>query len=29
VKIDGWYGPDEARAEILAGVAAYNKAHSK
>ena len=25
VKIDGWYGPDEAKAEILSGVAAYNK----
>ena len=23
VKIDGWYGADEARAEILSGVAAY------
>ncbi|QRX82776.1 inorganic diphosphatase [Glaciimonas sp. PAMC28666] len=26
VKIDGWGGPDDAREEILAGVAAYNKA---
>ncbi|OBV40108.1 inorganic diphosphatase [Janthinobacterium psychrotolerans] len=25
VKIDGWYGADEARAEILNGVAAYKK----
>ena len=25
VKIDGWYGPEEAKAEILNGVAAYNK----
>ncbi|WP_312440166.1 inorganic diphosphatase [Janthinobacterium sp.] len=25
VKIDGWYGVDEARAEILNGVAAYKK----
>ncbi|MES2160774.1 MAG: inorganic diphosphatase [Pseudomonadota bacterium] len=25
VKIDGWYGPDEAKAEILSGVAAYKK----
>jgi inorganic pyrophosphatase len=29
VKIDGWYGPDEARKEILAGVEAYNKSLSK
>ena len=26
VKMDGWYGPDEARAEIVASVAAYEKA---
>ena len=25
VKIDGWYGPEEAKAEILNGVAAYKK----
>jgi inorganic pyrophosphatase len=25
VKIDGWFGPDEARKEILAGVEAYKK----
>ncbi|MBV6323171.1 inorganic diphosphatase [Duganella violaceipulchra] len=25
VKIDGWYGPDEAKAEILSSVAAYKK----
>jgi inorganic pyrophosphatase len=25
VKIDGWYGPEEAKTEILNGVAAYNK----
>ena len=25
VKIDGWYGPDEAKAEILSGVANYKK----
>jgi inorganic pyrophosphatase len=25
VKIDGWYGPDEAKEEILSGVANYNK----
>jgi inorganic pyrophosphatase len=29
VKIDGWYGPDEARAEILAGVEAYAKLKDK
>jgi inorganic pyrophosphatase len=29
VKIDGWYGPDEARAEILAGVEAYTKLKNK
>ncbi|MDB5729103.1 MAG: inorganic diphosphatase [Noviherbaspirillum sp.] len=27
VKIDGWYGPDEARKEILAGVEAFQNAH--
>ncbi|RFP15953.1 MULTISPECIES: inorganic diphosphatase [unclassified Duganella] len=25
VKIDGWYGPEEAKEEILSGVAAYKK----
>jgi inorganic pyrophosphatase len=25
VKVDGWYGPDEAAKEILAGVEAYKK----
>jgi inorganic pyrophosphatase len=25
VKIDGWYGPEEAKQEILNGVASYNK----
>ena len=25
VKIDGWYGPEEAKKEILSGVAAYQK----
>ncbi len=25
VKIDGWYGPEEAKAEILSGVASYKK----
>ena len=29
VKVEGWAGPDEARKEILAGVEAYNKEHSK
>ncbi len=29
VKIEGWFGPEDAKAEILAGVAAYNKAASK
>jgi inorganic pyrophosphatase len=29
VKVDGWYGPEEARKEILAGVEAYNKSQSK
>jgi inorganic pyrophosphatase len=27
VKIDGWYGPDEARKEILAGVEAFQNLH--
>jgi inorganic pyrophosphatase len=25
VKIDGWYGPEDAKKEILNGVAAYQK----
>ncbi len=25
VKVDGWYGPDDAKQEILAGIAAYNQ----
>lgn len=29
VKVDGWYGPGEARAEIMGGVGAYKKAASK
>ena len=29
VKVEGWCGPEDAKKEILAGVAAYNKAHSK
>jgi inorganic pyrophosphatase len=29
VKVDGWYGPDDARAEIMAGVEEYKKAESK
>ncbi|MFI4939722.1 MAG: inorganic diphosphatase [Burkholderiales bacterium] len=29
VKIDGWFGPEEAKAEIMAGVDAYNKAARK
>jgi inorganic pyrophosphatase len=29
VKIEGWFGPEEAKKEILAGVANYNKEHSK
>src|SRR5690242_13846049 len=29
VKIQGWFGPDEAKKEILSGIEAYNKAHSK
>ena len=28
VKIDGWYGPEEAKQEILSGVAAYEKENS-
>ena len=29
VKVEGWFGPDEARAEILGGVENYKKAASK
>lgn len=29
VKIDGWYGPEEAKQEILNGVAAHNKEAGK
>jgi inorganic pyrophosphatase len=29
VKIEGWFGPDDAKAEIMSGVAAYGKAASK
>ena len=29
VKVEGWGGPDDAHAEILAGVANYNKAEGK
>ncbi|NVM79178.1 inorganic pyrophosphatase [Duganella sp. SG902] len=29
VKIDGWYGPEEAKQEILAGVANYQKEAAK
>jgi len=29
VKVDGWVGPEEAKAEILSGIEAYNKAASK
>jgi inorganic pyrophosphatase len=29
VKIEGWFGPEEAKAEIMAGVEAYGKAASK
>ncbi|WP_332877535.1 inorganic diphosphatase [Massilia sp. S19_KUP03_FR1] len=29
VKIEGWAGPDEAKAEIVNGVAAFNAANSK
>jgi inorganic pyrophosphatase len=25
VKVDGWYGPDEAKKEILAGVENYKR----
>jgi len=26
VKVEGWFGPDEAKLEITNGVAAFNKA---
>jgi inorganic pyrophosphatase len=29
VKVEGWFGPEAAREEIAAGVAAYNREHSK
>jgi inorganic pyrophosphatase len=29
VKIEGWFGPEDAKAEIMSGVAAYKKAASK
>ena len=29
VKVDGWYGPEEARTEIMSGVDNYKKAASK
>ncbi|MES2534616.1 MAG: inorganic diphosphatase [Pseudomonadota bacterium] len=29
VKIEGWFGPEDAKAEIMSGVAAYAKAASK
>jgi inorganic pyrophosphatase len=29
VKIEGWFGPEDAKAEIMNGVAAYSKAASK
>lgn len=29
VKIEGWVGPEEAKAEIMSGVASYNKADKK
>ena len=29
VRIGGWVGPEEAKAEIMAGVAAYNEVHPK
>jgi len=29
VKVEGWFGPEEAKKEILSGVAAYNREHSK
>ena len=29
VKVEGWFGPDDARAEIMTGVDNYKKAASK
>ncbi|HJW57894.1 MAG TPA: inorganic diphosphatase [Burkholderiaceae bacterium] len=29
VKVEGWFGPEEAKAEIMTGVAAYNEAANK
>ena len=29
VKVEGWFGPEEAKAEIMAGAAKYNEEHSK
>lgn len=29
VKVEGWFGPEEAKQEILNGVATYNREHSK
>ena len=29
VKVDGWVGPDEAKAEILSGVESYKKSVAK
>ncbi|HZW22228.1 inorganic diphosphatase [Noviherbaspirillum sp.] len=29
VKVEGWFGPEEAKQEILNGVASYNREHSK
>jgi inorganic pyrophosphatase len=29
VKIEGWFGPEEAKKEILDGIAAYDKAFGK
>src|SRR3954468_800609 len=29
VKVEGWFGPDAAKEEIMAGVAAYNRAAAK
>ncbi|OGB23147.1 MAG: inorganic pyrophosphatase [Burkholderiales bacterium RIFCSPLOWO2_02_FULL_57_36] len=29
VKIEGWFGPDDAKTEIMNGIAAYNKAAKK
>ncbi|HYD96341.1 MAG TPA: inorganic diphosphatase [Noviherbaspirillum sp.] len=29
VKVEGWFGPEEAKQEILSGIAAYDREHSK